>query len=1074
MANQPTMSPDALTGPGRALQGLGRAISGLSGAFEAASEPTDDDRFAAQMAAVKAHNEANDYLAERKATYTDDMDLTQWQSDTMSGVDSIYGRHGSTVTHPKLQQGWALQTERFRGSANLDSSNFARGNQIRRNVESASIELGKMVGALDPNSPTFQAELNAIDQRIMTMPGASGQQREWVRKQVGDALAQKFLSGVMDEQGNVKPDAAGPAIEQINKLIEGWKQQQSEEPAAPQPGQSQQGQGVGPQSSAKPIMDDSQRAKLTGVDDRVVEKLGLLQGEMGRRFKINSGYRSKAHNQRVGGASKSQHIHGNAVDLDVSSLSNEERTAMIAKASALGFTGIGVYNNAIHLDIGGRRAWGADYTHKTVPSWARSAIETHMRGGFAGAQVAQSDTGSGVASDAPDYRGKRGPASIRFNNPGAMYPGPSSRKFGAVETKIIGGGHKIAVFPDAVSGAAAQFDLLSRNYTGKTLGSAIAKWSGGNSVGTYLKVIERETGITANTVLTKEMVADPRIAVPIAKAMAVQEAGREYPMSDAQWMQAHQMFSGGTQVASSAPNAAPAPGRPALVQVADASGRIGAPSGGQIAERVASRVDGDNRPTNTIPGQQTAQAGELSPQEWADQKRSRQELAPPGTLPSPNAAAGPVYRSRPSLLGDAVDSLSKALPKLIKANEKYQETLKAAIRVTNMIAGQEPFNPYSEDDRKLVNDVFTLGDLDNRMFAGDPDALAKGVEIAQRLNFAPKPLAEALLGMVKTTDPEQAQRRVAGYMAAASILARNPNAFAKAEGGKDLTRETEDYVALTRSGRTEQEALLRLDEMRSPDWQAKAKVRKEYADEAVKSITLSTVTDYFDQSMLPFTTPDAVEGDMMLDAFTEKFREHYVRIGDVESAKALAANDLKKTYGVSSEVGNGQVMAYPPETLYPQIGGSHKYLKRDLEQTVRGYINSTKAFTDQAGEEGSKIETGDIKLIVDNRTLQEARSGMPPSYGFQYKDENGVWHRAPFHVRWGLAASDLDSERGAWMRALQKKRDEALPRIQERDEFRKTLDENAPHLMLRKGAQGLIDFFKGNGELPQGDTGIAP
>jgi len=152
-------------------------------------------------------------------------------------------------------------------------------------------------------------------------------------------------------------------------------------------------------------------------------------------------------------------------------------------------------------------------------------------------------TGSGkkLASTtaAPSFLGQKGPASIRYNNPGAMYPGPSSKKFGSTETETIGGGHKIAVFPDAVSGAAAQIDLLHRNYTGKTLQSAITKWSGGNDVPTYLKVIQKETGLSPDTILTPELIEDPKVGIAIARAMALQEAGKSYPLSDDQWLEAH-------------------------------------------------------------------------------------------------------------------------------------------------------------------------------------------------------------------------------------------------------------------------------------------------------------------------------------------------------------------------------------------------------------------------------------------------------------------------------------------------------------------------------------------------------
>lgn len=164
-------------------------------------------------------------------------------------------------------------------------------------------------------------------------------------------------------------------------------------------------------------------------------------------------------------------------------------------------------------------------------------------------QIPREAVAAALDGPLPDFRGRGGPASIRYNNPGAQYPGPSARRFGSIGTETIGGGHKIAVFPDAVSGAAAQFDLFANRYTGIPLRSAIRKWSGGNSPGTYLKVIERETGLKPNTVLTREHLQDPKIAIPLAKAMSVQEAGRPYPMPDAAWQAAHAKAFGG-QVAS--------------------------------------------------------------------------------------------------------------------------------------------------------------------------------------------------------------------------------------------------------------------------------------------------------------------------------------------------------------------------------------------------------------------------------------------------------------------------------------------------------------------------------------------
>ena len=90
------------------------------------------------------------------------------------------------------------------------------------------------------------------------------------------------------------------------------------------------------------------------------------------------------------------------------------------------------------------------------------------------------------------------PASIRNNNPGAMYPGKSSKKFGSASFETLrskDGVHKIATFPSGIHGAAAQFDLLHSDYCGKTVKAAIELWCGDFYAGTYVKVLEDKAGI---------------------------------------------------------------------------------------------------------------------------------------------------------------------------------------------------------------------------------------------------------------------------------------------------------------------------------------------------------------------------------------------------------------------------------------------------------------------------------------------------------------------------------------------------------------------------------------------------
>jgi hypothetical protein len=128
-------------------------------------------------------------------------------------------------------------------------------------------------------------------------------------------------------------------------------------------------------------------------------------------------------------------------------------------------------------------------------------------------------------------------ANVRYNNPGAQYPGPSSQAFGSTGTGIIGGGNQIAQFPTPVHGAASNFALLDKGYTGMPVSAAISKWSGGSR--------SDVPGYDPSAVITPEMVRDPKFAIPFMQAVAGGEAPGKYPMSPEQWQLAHQWFTQG-------------------------------------------------------------------------------------------------------------------------------------------------------------------------------------------------------------------------------------------------------------------------------------------------------------------------------------------------------------------------------------------------------------------------------------------------------------------------------------------------------------------------------------------------
>lgn len=110
-----------------------------------------------------------------------------------------------------------------------------------------------------------------------------------------------------------------------------------------------------------------------GVDQRARDALGRLEDVAGP-LNIISDFRTPEENAAAGGARGSQHLHGRAFDVDVSGLSIPERQELIRRARAAGFSGIGVYENSLHFDVGGDRAWGPSYRRDSLPAWAAEAI----------------------------------------------------------------------------------------------------------------------------------------------------------------------------------------------------------------------------------------------------------------------------------------------------------------------------------------------------------------------------------------------------------------------------------------------------------------------------------------------------------------------------------------------------------------------------------------------------------------------------------------------------------------------------------------------------------------------------
>ena len=86
----------------------------------------------------------------------------------------------------------------------------------------------------------------------------------------------------------------------------------------------------------------------------LAKELQVFRDLVGRPVQVSSGWRSPAHNERVGGVKNSQHLTGKAVDFRVSKMTGPEiyhAIEALIKAGKMREGGLGCYDTWCHYDI---------------------------------------------------------------------------------------------------------------------------------------------------------------------------------------------------------------------------------------------------------------------------------------------------------------------------------------------------------------------------------------------------------------------------------------------------------------------------------------------------------------------------------------------------------------------------------------------------------------------------------------------------------------------------------------------------------------------------------------------------
>jgi hypothetical protein len=341
----------------------------------------------------------------------------------------------------------------------------------------------------------------------------------------------------------------------------------------------------------------------------------------------------------------------------------------------------------------------------------------------------------------------------------------------------------------------------------------------------------------------------------------------------------------------------------------------------------------------------------------------------------------------------------------LKLMETFQEEYRNRQRAAAVLGGTLPVDPASSEDRKTIDKAFEATPLLDGITNHDRQSADQLSHLAKTISYIPERAFETLRGMALNGTVED---RHYAYQTLGRIMRERPAALS-VSGGEGFTRDMADEIEtfntmVTDVGLPAEEAIGRIDQMRSPEFQARQSSLKKEAAEVVKDLAVEDITREYRSW---FTSPAAGGSDrqavFMLDAYRDMVNYHYIRTGDPKLAKKVALNEMKKAYKVSNITGNKRLMAHAPETYYDPIetvpgdGPSYEYFQEELVRAVNeraGRLGAIEPGTGLRAETGlDDIPLEDIFLEVNDQTYADLAAGKPhPSYSVAWReyDENGI------------------------------------------------------------------------------------
>lgn len=249
----------------------------------------------------------------------------------------------------------------------------------------------------------------------------------------------------------------------------------------------------------------------TKIDNKLINYLQKIRNHFGKAVSINSGYRCAKHNASVGGASRSNHMDGEAADIRINGVAPIE---VARYAESIGILGIGVYSWGVHIDTrtskyfwydGGEsnvKTFGGNVKEETptpTPSEPKEMYRIRKTWANTSSQVGAYS----ILENAKKACDKAGKGYYVFNSKGkVVYPIETTIDTSAIDTKVMWNYFKSQGLNDyGIAGLMGNLYAESgfrptnlQNTYEKKLGMTDAQYTAAVDNGTYTNFVKDNAG----------------------------------------------------------------------------------------------------------------------------------------------------------------------------------------------------------------------------------------------------------------------------------------------------------------------------------------------------------------------------------------------------------------------------------------------------------------------------------------------------------------------------------------------------------------------------------------------------